>query len=324
MLNTVCTALGAAGITCSSVDTQGVETRFMNHVANFNINYGTQEEYAFRMEIFAAKDAEYNKINADPANTFVVGHNMFSTMTQDEAKRMMGRIPNKAELEEETFDETAVQATQVDWRAKGAVNPVQNQGQCGSCWAFSSTAAMEGAHFIKTGSLLKLAESQLVDCDNTCNGCNGGLEAYAFQYAMSNPMELETSYPYVAKTRSCKSSKSKGVVRATSHASVKHNSVSALKSAIAAGPTCVAVDAANNYFQGYTGGVLNNCGNGSNLDHAITAIGYGSENGVDYAIVRNSWTASWGEAGYIRMALNAQGSQGVCGILLDPTTVKTA
>ena len=182
---------------------------------------------------------------------------------------------------------------------------------------------MEGAHFIKTGSLLKLAESQLVDCDTNCGGCNGGLEAYAFMYAQSNPMELETSYPYVAKTRSCKANKSKGVVRATSHASVTHKNVSALKAAITSGPTCVAVDAANNYFQGYTGGILNNCGNGNNLDHAITAIGYGTEGGVDYAIVRNSWTASWGEAGYIRMALNAQGSEGVCGILLDPTTVKT-
>ena len=171
MLSTFATALGAAA-------TQGVETRFMEHVANFNINYGTQEEYAFRMNIFAAKDAEYEKINANPENTFVVGHNMFSTMTQAESKRMMGRLPNTgAELEQESFDETEVQASQVDWRKKGAVNPVQNQGSCGSCWAFSSSAAMEGAHFIKTGKLVKLAESQLVDCDKSDSGCNGGLEA---------------------------------------------------------------------------------------------------------------------------------------------------
>jgi len=108
-------------------------------------------------------------------------------------------------------------------------------------------------------------------------------------------MELEASYPYVAKTRRCQAKKSKGVVKVASHAAVKHNNPKALKSAITAGPTCVAVDAANAYFQGYNGGILNNCGGGSNLDHAITAVGYGSENGVDYAIVRNSWTASWGE-----------------------------
>jgi C1A family cysteine protease len=136
-------------------------------------------------------------------------------------------------------------------------------------------------------------------------------------------MELESSYPYVAKTRSCQAKKSKGVVQVASHAAVKHNNVRALKAAITAGPTCVAIDAANNYFQGYSGGILNNCGGGNNLDHAVTAVGYGTEGGVLYAIVRNSWTASWGESGYIRMALKAQGKEGVCGILMDPTTVKT-
>jgi cathepsin F len=89
-------------------------------------------------------------------------------------------------------------ADSVDWRTKGAVNPVQNQGMCGSCWAFSSTAAIEGAHFLKTGQLLKLSEQQFVDCDKQSSGCNGGLEIWAFQYAKSNPLELETDYPYKA------------------------------------------------------------------------------------------------------------------------------
>ena len=182
---------------------------------------------------------------------------------------------------------------------------------------------MEGAHFIKSKSLVKLAESQLVDCDKESSGCQGGLEAYAFKYATSNPMELEASYPYVAKDRTCNYNKSKGVVQVSSYASVSHKNVSAMKAAITAGPITVAVDAANNYFQGYTGGVLNNCGGHNNLDHAISAVGYGTENGVTYAIVRNSWTASWGEAGYIRMDLNAQGSEGVCGVMLDPHSVKT-
>jgi len=177
-LNTVVKAMTAAGITSSTADVQdGVQSKFMEHVANYGISYGTQAEYDFRMQIFSAKDAEYNKINSDSENTFVVGHNMFSTMTKDESKRMMGRLPNTVkDLETEEFDEST-NATSVDWRKKGAVNPVQNQGKCGSCWAFSSTAAMEGAHFIKTGKLLKLAESQLVDCDKQDSGCNGGLEA---------------------------------------------------------------------------------------------------------------------------------------------------
>ena len=126
MLTHICKALGAAGITCSTQDVEGgVQTRFMDHVANYGISYGTQEEYAFRMAIFAEKDAEYIKINEDPANTFVVGHNMFSTMTKAEAKKMMGRLPNNAELETEEFD-ASTNATEIDWRQKGAVNVVQN------------------------------------------------------------------------------------------------------------------------------------------------------------------------------------------------------
>merc|ERR1712166_788617 len=150
-------------------------TRFMEHIANYGISYGTTEEFDFRMALFAKRDAAYNEINNDPENTFTVGHNMFSTMTDYEAKQYTGRLPSHNHtLEEEVVNE--VTAAEVDWRKKGAVNPVQNQGQCGSCWAFSSIAAMEGAHFIHSAKLLKLSESQLVDCDKTSSGCNGGME----------------------------------------------------------------------------------------------------------------------------------------------------
>jgi len=246
---------------------------------------------------------------------------MFSTMTQDESNKMMGRVANSNEtLEVEEIN--AIEAAEVDWRKKGAVNPVQNQGQCGSCWAFSSIAALEGAHFIKSKNLIKLSESQLVDCDKVSDGCNGGLEIYAFNYAEKSAIELEKTYPYVAKTERCKAKSSKGVVNAVSHKAVKAKSVTALKSAIQSGPTCVSVDAANNYFQGYTGGILNSTKCGHNLDHAVTAVGYGTEKGQEYAIVRNSWTASWGEEGYIRMSLDVTGD-GVCGLLMDNNTVKT-
>jgi cathepsin L len=181
---------------------------------------------------------------------------------------------------------------------------------------------MEGAHFLKSGNLEKLSESQLVDCDKTSSGCNGGLEVWAFAYAEKAPMELEKSYPYVAKTKACKAKKSEGKVNVSSYKTIEAKSVPTLKSAIAAGPTCVSVDAANNYFQGYTGGILNTTKCGHNLDHAVTAVGYGTDNGQEYAIVRNSWGASWGEEGYIRMSLDVTGD-GVCGVLMDSTTVKT-
>jgi C1A family cysteine protease len=245
---------------------------------------------------------------------------MFSTFTHEEYKKLLGRksqVPDGAFVEEELLDTTGL-ADSVDWRALGGVNPVQDQGQCGSCWAFSSTAALEGAHFVASGKLLKLAEQQFVDCVTSSAGCNGGMEADAFEYAQTNPQELESSYPYTARTGTCKANKSLEVVQVSSYKAVQHKSYSQLKAAVAAQPTCVAVDAESSAWQLYSKGIFNPRGCGTNLDHAITAVGYGSENGVDYFIVRNSWTANWGEQGYVRMAALADGTSGVCGMYLDP------
>ena len=182
---------------------------------------------------------------------------------------------------------------------------------------------MEGEHFLKTGKLIKLSEQQFVDCDPKSDGCDGGLEAYAFQYAKKNPQELETDYPYTAKTgRSCKATASKEIVKATSYTSVPKRSDKQLKAAIDAQPTCVAVEADTD-FQYYKSGILNAPNCGTNLDHAVTAVGYGADDqGNEYYIVRNSWGPSWGEEGYIRMAAGQNGA-GTCGILLDSTRPTT-
>lgn len=239
-------------------------------------------------------------------------------------KRFFGRkeqILGEAIGDVEYLDDQTLQDS-VDWRAKGAVNPVQDQGQCGSCWAFSTTAAIEGAHKIKSGQLLKLAESQFVDCDKKDAGCNGGLETQAMTYAKSNAIELEKDYPYVAKTRKCSAKSGLGKVKVTAITRVPKKSVSQLKAAVQKQPTCIAVDAADRHFNSYKSGILDTTQCGTNLDHAITAVGYGSQNGKFYFIVRNSWGSSWGEKGYIRIAAPKDGA-GVCGMLLDsarPTT----
>jgi len=155
----------------------------------------TQTEFEFRFALFQETDIALLEINNQEENTFAVSHNQFSTMTADEKNRYKGRMPNveRGEIEDLPVGNLAAS---VDWRSKGAVNRVQDQGSCGSCWAFSSTAAMEGAHFIKTGTLLKLSESNLVDCDPKSSGCDGGLEIYAFQYLKKHAQELESAYPY--------------------------------------------------------------------------------------------------------------------------------
>lgn len=242
---------------------------------------------------------------------------MFSTLTVDEQNKYKGRKPAPInESEPMIFDESVMAAT-VDWRTKGAVNKVQDQGQCGSCWAFSATAAMEGEHFIKSGTLLKLSESQVVDCDTKSDGCDGGLEIWAFNYLKTHGQELEVDYPYKARTRSCNYVASKGKVHDISHSQVTPKSASQLKAAIAKQPVCVSVDAGTP-FMNYQSGILDSTKCGTNLDHAITAVGYGTESGVGYFIVRNSWGTSWGEKGYIRMAdIPAKKNSGVCGVLLD-------
>jgi len=172
----ICAATAAIGLKVCTTDAASnlMEQSFISHLAEHGLSYGTKEEYAFRFEIFKQKEIENQEINANPENTFTVGHNQFSTWTDAEYKRLLGyRGPQQLSDDMETF--TAVEAgTPVDWRAKGKVNPVKNQGQCGSCWAFSATAAIESAYAISSGKLLSLSEQQVVDCDTRSYGCSGG------------------------------------------------------------------------------------------------------------------------------------------------------
>jgi len=292
---------------------QKVNIDFIAHVSEYGLSYGTNEEFMFRQEVFMAADAEYNRINANKNNTFVVGHNQFSTWTKDEYKKLLGtHIPADYELDNVESLETEGLASTVDWRNEGAVNAVKNQGQCGSCWAFSATAAVEGHSFIQGGYLFSLAEQQLVDCDKVSHGCQGGLQRLAFNYDEAHTQAIEAAYPYTAKDGTCQDKYVTGGVKVKSYTSVTPQSPSQLKAAIAKGPTSVTVEADTYPFQGYKSGVLNDPECGTQLDHAITAVGYGSEAGQDYYIVRNSWGASWGESGYIRIA--AVEGLGICGI----------
>ena len=176
-MNTFCTAAAFLGVNmCDNTTTlTQVEQVFVEHMAAHGLSYGTKEEYKFRLDIFAKKEAENKKINSDPKNTFTVEHNQFSTYTEDEYKKLLGyKGPQELDNELiEVLDETNLTAS-IDWRSKGAVNAVKNQGGCGSCWAFSATAAIEGHHFIKSGKLISLAEQEFVDCDTKSHGCGGG------------------------------------------------------------------------------------------------------------------------------------------------------
>merc|ERR1712160_132240 len=185
----------------------------------------------------------------------------------------------------------------------GGVTPVKNQASCGSCWAFSSTGGMEGAHFVASGKLLSFSEQQLVSCSKLNHACNGGSMALAFRFYKSHAAVLEADYPYTS-------------VKATGYAMVTPNDSAQLKAALDKGPVSVAIEADKIAFQAYQSGVLTGSACGTQLDHGVLAVGYGTENGTPYYLVKNSWGATWGAAGYIKIGIES--GAGVCGIQEQP------
>ncbi|KAJ0713121.1 putative chymopapain protein [Helianthus annuus] len=213
------------------------------------------------------------------------------------------RIGNKAFM----YANVESVPTSVDWRKKGAVAPVKDQGQCGSCWAFSTVAAVEGINKIKTNELVSLSEQELVDCDTLENqGCNGGFNGFG------------DAYPYAAEDGKCDSNKMNSpVVSIDGHEDVPKNDEQSLMKAVANQPVAVAIDAGSSDFQFYSEGVFTGkCG--TQLDHGVAAVGYGTTlDGTKYWIVRNSWGSEWGEKGYIRMERGISDKRGLCGIAME-------
>ena len=306
------------------------EEKFADWIAEHKVFTKDKLMYAHYLTNFATNDDMIESHNADTFATYTLGHNRFSHMNFDEFKEYIHLgldDPVPETVANLVFDEpisTSALPTSVDWSAKGAVTGVKDQGNCGSCWSFSATGALEGAYKIKYGTLLSFSEQNLVSCDTIDSACNGGLMDNAFTWTKNNGgLCTEGDYPYTSGTTGQKGTcyttcaKNTGVAP-KSFTDVTKNSDSALMTALAQQPVSVAIQANQPAFQLYKSGVLTGtCG--SNLDHGVLAVGYGTwTDGTDYYKVKNSWGTSWGMSGYILIQRGNPQRCGECGILCGP------
>ncbi|KAK0579896.1 hypothetical protein LWI29_033186 [Acer saccharum] len=295
-------------------------------MARYGRVYKNKAEKEKRSKIFNDNLEYIESFNKAGNRSYKLSINEFADRTNKEfqaSRNGYKMLPNPKTTSQTPFRyENVIAPTSMDWRKKGAVTPVKNQGRCGCCWAFSAVAAMEGITKLRTGKLISLSEQELVDCDRSLNqGCNGGLMDDAFKFIIHNKgLTTESNYPYNGNDGICNKKKAAShSAKISGFKDVPVNNETSLLKAVAKQPVSVAIDASGSEFQFYSSGVFTGkCG--TNLDHGVTAVGYGTaSDGTKYWLVKNSWGTSWGENGYVRMQRGVKAKAGLCGIAMQPS-----
>lgn len=306
--------------------------KFEDWIHEFKIKLETYKHYDSMLEKWIENHKFIEETNSKNL-TYKLGHNQFSGMDSAEFRSYLGvsklLFDENNTVKKVNLRKASKLPKAVDWVELGAVTPVKDQGQCGSCWSFSTTGAIEGAYFIKTGVLESFSEQQLVDCDNRKNGgkdmgCKGGLMDNAFDWVSKNDgLCTEKDYPYNSGTTQTSGSCQKKCIEKSESdvlgfIDVPSSSDEEMMNALSMQPVSIAIEADQKEFQLYKSGVFTGtCG--TNLDHGVLAVGYGTLDGLDYYLVKNSWSTSWGSSGYILLGRGPQYNKGdgQCGMLLQ-------
>ena len=302
-------ALALAAVLFSQ-STAPSKSEFQLWKEKFNTKYESVFEESYRERLFLENLAQINAHNSNEFRTYEQGVNQFTAMTQEEFEQnYLGLIVDQPEIVEEE-QVNAVPNDDIDWVAKGAVTPVKNQGQCGSCWAFSATGGLEGLSKVSGGSLESFSESQLVDCSGKYGNqaCNGGLMDNAFKFVKDNGIVHEDEYPYKPVKQTCKMQT--GNFKISGFTDIKK--CSDLIKALQDRPVSIAVDATN--WSRYSSGVFSNCR--TSLNHGVLLVGSQGGNWV----VKNSWGTGWGQKGFITLEgkNNSANTCGLCNVASYP------
>jgi len=291
--------LGAAAATALVEDAS--QQAFFRFVKDYNKQYPTEEVFD-RFNTFKA-NLEMITAHNNGSSGWKMGINQFADLTTAEFKAYLGLKPrDNAYIRSQNVEQlSGVVSNDIDWVSKGAVTPVKDQAQCGSCWAFSTTGSVEGAVFVNSGRLTSVSEQQLVDCAGSSGnqGCNGGLMDDAFNWIVSHHgIGSEASYPYTARDGTCRDVPSVSTI--SGYKDVTQGSEADLMTVLNQQPVSIAIEADQSSFQFYKSGVFTGpCG--QQLDHGVLLVGSGTDGGQQYWRVKNSWGPSWGDQGFIRM-----------------------
>ncbi|XP_022724352.1 senescence-specific cysteine protease SAG12-like [Durio zibethinus] len=311
---------------CRPLNEEHMLKRHEEWMARHSRVYPDAAEKEKRYAIFKENVERIEAFNNGVEKGYKLGVNKFADLTNEEFrslrsgyKRLSFKLMSDSKPTSFRYGNVTAMPTVMDWRKKGAVTSVKNQGTCGCCWAFSAVAAIEGITQLKKGKLISLSEQQLVDCDinGEDEGCEGGFMNSAFQFIKSNHgLATEANYPYQGSEGTCKKKEATPAATINGYEAVPVNNEKALLQAVANQPVSVGIEGSGWDFRFYESGVFSGvCG--THLDHAVTAIGYGTSSaGTKYWLVKNSWGTDWGENGYMRLKRDVTAKQGLCGVAM--------